>query len=370
MALQANYIDLYRYIVDILINTGVTNIDFTGFEIILALGGDIQFSALSLNKIKTAPFVKDILGIYVRAGFHIGNANDDFVKTLHEMLVKDQVDIVDYLSSLGALDALEFGRRVFCLIEENELAIIEEDKIRLREGKMILSENARRGWYHLDMAKSMFSMNGGKMEVGVAWRKFVLDLLPTGSEVQDWSWNIETLIISAGTRLLNALDEWIYSSIGITSILTWLVKSDYWDTIDIQDFSTQVLKKALKGKFFMFLERMLAFGFWFDDSRKALETTAASLLASASGDKDVVDFLRRVGLVVDSVVDIKKGVFNFSAGVVSNPLTGGINSGVEASLGDSRWGSSGVGGSPKTVRPPSFGAARGGASRLITGSRR
>ncbi|KAJ3331413.1 hypothetical protein HDU76_003246 [Blyttiomyces sp. JEL0837] len=483
-ALQANYTALFQQTVRLFHESGVTDINFTGFERILAAGGDFKFSAVWLNRINEVPYVKEILEIHVRAGFHIAVANDGVVKALHDMLVNDHLDIIDYLWDLGALDSFEFGRRVVQLIEENEIAINEEDKVRVFEWKKIESANARRGWYCLDLGRSMFS--------GVVWRKVVLDLLPAGSNMRDWEWNLETVIISAvylkqlpllrhlhktgidinetvgskllvlstakspedisfylvahanvipsndhlpsiitnfyqtsqfqvlqklidlgcipttmlGARLLHALDEWSYSTVGITSVLTWLVKSNYWDAIDIQDFSTQVLKKALKGRFFMFLERMMALGFWFGDGGKVLETTAGELLASG-GDKDVVDFLRRVGLVVDSVVDIEKGVFNFSAGVISKPLTagfsgdmingqhafGGNNMGAvgggfmsetkvfdsagstpfsfsATSIGDSRGGT--ISGSPKTVRPPSFGAAamRGGASRSMTGGRR
>ncbi|KAJ3328474.1 hypothetical protein HDU76_009895 [Blyttiomyces sp. JEL0837] len=106
-------------------------------------------------------------------------------------------------------------------------------------------------------------------------------------------------------------------------VLTWLAKSNYWDTIDIQDFPTQVLKIALKGRVFMLVERMLAFGFWFDESYRTLETIAAGLVASGR-DKDLVDFLRRVGLTVNLVVHIKKWIFDFTDGVIPKSATGGF----------------------------------------------
>ncbi|KAJ3307948.1 hypothetical protein HDU76_004232, partial [Blyttiomyces sp. JEL0837] len=200
-----------------------------------------------------------------------------------------------------------------------------------------------------------------------------------------------------GTGLLKVLDEWTYSSIGITSVGTWLVKSGYWDSIDLHDLSTQVLKLALKGRFLMFLERMLAFGFGFDDGIRTLETAADELLASSSQNKELVDFLRKVGFVVDDpVVDIKKGVFDFSAGVIPKPVTGGITNGGEGNGNVRQHGfgcnvnGGGINGSFVSIfgaegsAPFSFSAAaigdslrssirspiRGTGSRLMTGSRR
>ncbi|KAJ3310461.1 hypothetical protein HDU76_003368, partial [Blyttiomyces sp. JEL0837] len=56
-----------------------------------------------------------------------------------------------------------------------------------------------------------------------------------------------------------------------------------------------------------------------------LEMTAGKLLASGT-DNDLVDFLRKVGLAVDPVVDSKQITLDISAGVIPKPATGGITS--------------------------------------------
>ncbi|KAJ3293774.1 hypothetical protein HDU76_007009, partial [Blyttiomyces sp. JEL0837] len=267
-----------------------------GFDLIeikglvqLMMRGDFKFYAVWLNNIDEIPHVKEILRIHVHAGFHIGVADDDFVITLHTMLVNNQVDIVDYLWNMGALDSFEFGRRVISLSENTET---------------VSAKHAR--------------------------RKLINDLCPsgTGSEKVDWIWTMETVILSAagvninkiaglkalvvstnqrldvisswliehakvvpsndhlpliitncyksgqvqilqklidlglltttmlGTRLLKAFEDGTFSSLQFTSVVTWLIESDYWDSIDMQDFSTQFLKELLKGRFLTLLERM------------------------------------------------------------------------------------------------------------------
>ncbi|KAJ3326873.1 Serine/threonine-protein kinase 32A [Blyttiomyces sp. JEL0837] len=189
-----------------------------------------------------------------------------------------------------------------------------------------------------------------------------------------------------GMGLFKALDEWSYSPAKITS-----------DSIDIQDFSTQVFKRALKGRFLMLIARMLALGFFFNDVNGTVTMSIWELYGNTC-EGELQEFFKKAGFIEDAVGDVKLGLFNFSAGLMSVPgqvvvppvfsgNIGGRNTGIFASekkavgwggstrtlfsgsapsMGYTRAGS-GVA-SPKAMRLVAFGAAmRESGSRLMTG---
>ncbi|KAJ3317676.1 hypothetical protein HDU76_001089 [Blyttiomyces sp. JEL0837] len=119
-AVEAGYFSLLDDIVSCLGGSGVKQIDLSPVERMLAEGGELKFSNLSLDKIKDLSTCKQVLEICVRAGFHIGVASDGFVQSLYHMLTEENVEIVDTLWKLGALDSFEFGRRVVSLFKKKD----------------------------------------------------------------------------------------------------------------------------------------------------------------------------------------------------------------------------------------------------------
>ncbi|KAJ3310462.1 hypothetical protein HDU76_003369 [Blyttiomyces sp. JEL0837] len=231
-ALQANYVALFQHTVKLLREFGVK-----------------------------------IIGIYVGAGFHIGVADNFFVTTLLDMLVKDQVEILDYLWNMGALDSFEFGKRVNLELDwtmdkltlasqkvKSKRSVPDSEKwtmetVIIAAGKpTLLFCNIA----HLKVAINssvIFNkpastlMKSQDLKVWLQLLKPILKPRPFGSLI--------TRITAMA--LLTVLDEWIsYSKVIIPELcivqgLDWLYSSKYWKWIAIDGFVELVGIKAFQG---------------------------------------------------------------------------------------------------------------------------
>ncbi|KAJ3307947.1 hypothetical protein HDU76_004231, partial [Blyttiomyces sp. JEL0837] len=194
-ALQAAFNALFQQIFKLIRATGVTRINFAGVERKYALGGNIFLSVSTLIEMSKLPILKELMEIFVLSGFHVGCAQDDWVKKMNCMLVEGQGELVDCLWNLGALDSFVFGGTVIALIEVNENEMIEEGKVR---GDEIEPLNDQRFWYLSDLGKSVFSLNEEKSaNFGLARRKLILDMLYSASGIVYWTWDMQTIIMSA-----------------------------------------------------------------------------------------------------------------------------------------------------------------------------
>ncbi|KAJ3317675.1 hypothetical protein HDU76_001088 [Blyttiomyces sp. JEL0837] len=230
-----------------------------------------------------------------------------------------------------------------------------------------------------------------------------------------------------GMRLLSGFDE-LNSSFKLTIFdfiraVNWLVKSEYWDSIEISPFSEKFLARALKANYLTLLSRMFAFGFW---SKELIEVEASKVLTNSVVDDKypLIMWLTQGGIVLenvggrwkvvrndDAVVDIEKGTFIFSTAGSMKPVTSFASGGSTSSssiahvFGSNTMGSvtkgavvqkgsvfsvvgtqgstplsfsatsvgdslrSNVGSPGNGIQPQAFGAARGSGSRSRPGSR-
>ncbi|KAJ3301007.1 hypothetical protein HDU76_005902 [Blyttiomyces sp. JEL0837] len=313
-ALQAGYFILFDNVVSVLRKSGVQQIDLRPVDRMLAQGGELKLSSLSLDKIRALPSCKQILDIYVGAGFHLGIASDNFVESLNDMLMEEDVDIINFLWKNGALDSFEFGQRLVGLVQQK--AVDGYHPKRRVKSKTGLSDEVKINWTMETVITTAVLQDQNQL---------LRHLHRTGTEINQIAGSQSLVVATSSENIENVYvaprmckretDQPISSinydkllqtrsrsvtEFNINKVANWLIQSDYWDSIEIPAFSEQFLAKALRANYDTLLKRMLAY--------------VGILLENVGGRWK---FVRSD----NAVVDIEKGTFIFSTAKSVKPLT-------------------------------------------------